>query len=400
MKLRTKSILVIFIGFSFLTLIVSVTLNTVIAQNYSDLEEKTITEHVGRVLNQLNKEYDDLSSTGFDWSAWDDTYTFVEDKNEEYIQGNLLYESLEEIDINFMIFYNETGILVYNVSYDFVQQKQVSLSDNFYKYISENKEFLFDHPDMETRKTGILVYNKTETPLIICITPIVTSNREGSIHGSLIIGQFLDDEKVQTIGNITDLRATLHLLNGRPAIDIEYPKYQYKGNNIYIQSVNSTYIIGNVIVNDIFGNPVFILEVGSDRDIYQQGLSVIQNLIFSLIISVIVLISIVIFILDRFITSRLTSLANSVNDVKNYKDLSKQLNIKGNDEIATLEKNINNMLHSLQKTWAMKDSAEFSLQKKIDELERFKTITIDREIKMIELKKQLEELKTREGEKT
>jgi hypothetical protein len=35
----------------------------------------------------------------------------------------------------------------------------------------------------------------------------------------------------------------------------------------------------------------------------------------------------------------------------------------------------------------MKDSAEFSLKKKIDELERFKTITVDREIKMIELKK-------------
>ena len=47
----------------------------------------------------------------------------------------------------------------------------------------------------------------------------------------------------------------------------------------------------------------------------------------------------------------------------------------------------------------MKDSAETSLQKKIEELERFKTITIDREIKMIELKKQLNELKMKSGEK-
>jgi hypothetical protein len=51
------------------------------------------------------------------------------------------------------------------------------------------------------------------------------------------------------------------------------------------------------------------------------------------------------------------------------------------------------MLTSLQKIWAMKDSAEFSLQKKIDELERFKTITVDREIKMIELKKENKTLK-------
>ncbi|MDD1444376.1 HAMP domain-containing protein, partial [Dolichospermum sp. ST_sed3] len=109
---------------------------------------------------------------------------------------------------------------------------------------------------------------------------------------------------------------------------------------------------------------------------------------------------IVVNLLDRFVTSRLTYLTKSVNDVKNFEDLSKHRQVKGNDEITTLEKNINDMLTSLQKTWAMKDSAEFSLQKKIDELERFKTLTVDREIKMIELKKQLEELRVKSGEKT
>jgi hypothetical protein len=47
----------------------------------------------------------------------------------------------------------------------------------------------------------------------------------------------------------------------------------------------------------------------------------------------------------------------------------------------------------------MKDSAGTSLPKKIEEMERFKTITLDREIKMIELKKQLNELKMKSGEK-
>jgi methyl-accepting chemotaxis protein len=112
------------------------------------------------------------------------------------------------------------------------------------------------------------------------------------------------------------------------------------------------------------------------------------------------LILVVVVILDRFVTSRLTYLTKSVNDVKKFEDLSKRLRVTGNDEIAFLEKNINDMLSSLQKTWALKDSAEFSLQKKIDELERFKTITIDREIKMIELKKQLSELRAKSGEKT
>jgi signal transduction histidine kinase len=121
--------------------------------------------------------------------------------------------------------------------------------------------------------------------------------------------------------------------------------------------------------------------------IYNQGLNVIQNLILSLIFTVIVLLVIVVILIDRFVTSRLTYLTRSVNEVKKYEDLSKHIQVIGTDEIAILGKNINGMLTSLQKTWAMKDSAEFSLKKKIDELERFKTITVDREIKMIELKK-------------
>jgi signal transduction histidine kinase len=142
------------------------------------------------------------------------------------------------------------------------------------------------------------------------------------------------------------------------------------------------------------------MEVGSNRDIYNQGLNMIQNLIISLVITVVVLIVIVVILLDRFVTSRLTYLTKSVNDIKNYEDLSKHIQVKGNDELSMLVKNINDMLTSLQNTWAMKDSAEFSLQKKIDELERFKTLTVDREIKMIELKKQLEELRVKSGEKT
>jgi methyl-accepting chemotaxis protein len=103
-----------------------------------------------------------------------------------------------------------------------------------------------------------------------------------------------------------------------------------------------------------------------------------------------------ILILDKFVTSRWTFFSKSVGEIQNFEDLSKQINVVGTDEISLLGKNINLMLNSLKNIWAMKDSAEFSLQQKIEELERFKTITIDREIKMIELKKQLNDLKSKE----
>ena len=400
MKLRTKSIIVICVGFSILCLVLSLILNVIIVSNYFDLESQTVSEHVGRVLNQINQENNNLGAISSDWSVWDDTYFFVEDKNEAYIQNNLLYEIFEDIDINFMLFYNSSGALVFSKAYDFQVKNETILPASLYSYISNNKGSLMTNLSLESSHTGIILYDTKKILYLVCITPILHSNREGPIHGSLITGRFLDDAKVESFGNITHLTVLLRPLSDKFSNDFEHASSNIEGKPIFIQPINSTYIAGYAVIDDVIGNPVIIIEVGSNRDIYTQGLNMIQNLIISLVITAVVLIVIVVILLDRFVTSRLTYLTKSVNDVKNYEDISKHRQVKGNDEIAVLEKNINDMLTSLQKTWAMKDSAEFSLQKKIDELERFKTITVDREIKMIELKKQLEELRVKSGEET
>jgi sensor domain CHASE-containing protein len=398
--LRTKLVIVISVGFCILCLVLSITLNAMIIGTYSDLESKTVSENVGRLLNQLNQENSNLKAVASDWSFWNDTYSFINDTSEEYIQSNLQYESFKVIDINFMLFYNNSDVLVFSRAFDFQEKNETILPASLYSYISNNKGSLLAHQSLESTQTGIILYDTKETPLMISITPILHSNRAGPIHGSLVIGRFLDDTKVESFGNVTHLAVVLHPVSSKISNDFKHASSTIEGIPIVIQPINSTYIAGFVLIDDVFGNPVFIMEVGSNRDIYNQGLNMIQNLIISLVITVVVLIVIVVILLDRFVTSRLKYLTKSVSDIRNYEDLSKHRQVKGNDEIAMLEKNINDMLTSLQKTWAMKDSAEFSLQKKIDELERFKTITVDREIKMIELKKQLEELRVKSGEKT
>ncbi|MBN1860753.1 MAG: HAMP domain-containing protein [Candidatus Thermoplasmatota archaeon] len=393
MKIRTKSIIMICAGFSILSLILTFTLHSIITKSYSDLEIKISSEHVERVLNQIDQELSNLEATAHDWSIWDDTFYFVQNKNEEYIQRNLQYESLEEIAVNFMVFYNNTDVLIYNITYDFEQEKEVCLPNNFFSYVTNNKDYLLTHQTKDHSQTGLVFYDENATPLLISVTPILKSDGESAIQGSLILGRFFDEAKIVSIGTITQLSFHLHPVTGSDFVNFNDPTTYIKEKPIVVQPMNSTYIAGFVHINDIFGSPIFIAEIGSDRAIYQHGLNVIQNTIISLLIFVLVLLVIVAIIVDRFITSRLTYLSNSVNEVRDYNDLSNHFPAKGNDEIALLEKNINTMLSSLQKTWSMKDSAEYTLQKKIEELERFKTITVDREIKMIELKKENKTLK-------
>jgi sensor domain CHASE-containing protein len=368
--------------------------------SYSNLEEKIVSDRLTRVINQYNQEYDSIITLSYDWSTWDDTYAFIENKNEEFIQTNLQYENLKDINMNFMLFYNITDNLVFSKVFDFNQEKEITLPDTLYSFIYDNKELLLHHPDYNHSHVGIVLYNQKQTPLFLCSTPIVKSNKDGPIDGTLIVGRFLNKERLNYFENITQLSISIHplLFNSTPVLS--HDRFSdILEKKIFIQPINATFIVGYAVLDDISGVPILLLGVGSNRDVYNQGLNVLQNLFIFLFITTFFLVIVTILILDKFVTSRLTILSKSVGEIQNFKDLSKHIEITGSDEISNLGKNMNVMLNSLQNIWVMKDSAEFSLQQKIEELERFKTITIDREIKMIELKKQLKELQSKFEEK-
>lgn len=399
MRLRTKTLLVISAVCSIFFIVMTSLLHIIVMGSYSTLEENMVSDHITRVLNQFQQELYTITQMSYDWSTWDDTYTFVEDKNDEYIQANLQYESFKDININFMFFYNQSNGLVFSKVFDFSQEKEIYFPDSLYSFINEKNEIFLHQTNYSNNYQGVLFYNETEEPLLISITPIVHSNKEGPIHGKLITGRFLNQERIDYLKEITQLSININPLSNDTSLLSPSQITSLLENRFFIQPINTTYIVGYTVIDDIFGNPILLLQVGSARDIYNQGLAVLQNLFIFLFITTFFLVITTIFILDKFVTSRLTVFSKSLGEIQDYQDLSKHIDITGDDEVSTLGKNINIMLTSIQKLWSMKDSAETSLQKKIEELERFKTITIDREIKMIELKKQLNELKMKSGEK-
>ncbi|HVQ00525.1 MAG TPA: CHASE4 domain-containing protein [Candidatus Thermoplasmatota archaeon] len=399
MKLRTKTFIIICVVSVILSTLLSVTLNNIITNGYVDIEKDNVAKNVERVLNELHQETTSLVPVGHDWSTWDDTYNFINNTNEEYIQGNVNYNSLYQIRVNFMLFYNNANTLVFAKAFDFQQGNETHLPESLYMFIDVHQNSLFIHPTLEYSQSGIILYNKSETPLIISITPILHSNGEGPIQGTLILGRYLDQERLVYIQNMTELSVIVRPLSSQFSPEFRETLSYDNDTPLYIHPLNASYIAGYVTINDVLGHPIFTLEIGSNRYIYHQGALLIQNLIISLFIIMIVFIILILLIIDRFVTSRLDTLTKSINEVKGSRDLRTKLQITGNDEITALEKKIDSMLTSLHKAWTLKDITESNLKKKVDELERFKVITIDREIKMIQLKKQLRELQENHGEK-
>jgi sensor domain CHASE-containing protein len=387
MKLRLKTLIILVVIFIVLLSVLTTFIQSVVLSSYQNVEDQSVSRNIQRAVNGFSYEFDSLSKLSYDWSVWDDTYAFVEDRNQEFINTNLEGVSFQGIGVNIMMFYNTSYDLVFGKAVDLQDGNETPIPEAVLQELTQN-DWLLHHNSTKSYVQGVILL--PDAILLIASRPILTSAEEGPIHGTLIIGQYLTDKHIAEISDLIALPFTIARLDSTLPKDFETARLSItKDKPTFIQPLNKTVIAGYSLINDIHGNPVLILRVDRARDIFQQGTATIGYLIIFLsIITLIVCISIII-ILEKLVTSPLTKLDKKLLEISASKDLSKRITVHGNDELAIFTKTTNILLDSLEKS-------QQKLHEKIQELEHYKTVTITREIKMIELKRKIGEASSKQ----
>src|SRR5262249_20253937 len=92
-----------------LVLVLFVVSQFIILRQFDDQQQKTIQSDVGRAVNALTQQLDNLASISSDWAYWNATYQFIQDGNQAYIDANLYDESVTNLHLDFMLFINSQG---------------------------------------------------------------------------------------------------------------------------------------------------------------------------------------------------------------------------------------------------------------------------------------------------
>lgn len=94
--------------FLILLLIVSTigTLNLLMLGSIKSLEDDYVLENVEKSKNAINYQLEYLNTLAFDWAEWDDTYAFVQDLNQSYVESALTPESISNIGVEIFSFIN------------------------------------------------------------------------------------------------------------------------------------------------------------------------------------------------------------------------------------------------------------------------------------------------------
>ena len=111
MNIRMKFITVMLITSLFITLGIYFISHYLFERNTIDAENREIEKNLDRIDIFLKEVFSNMEMTVNDWAIWDDTYYFIKDNTPDYINSNLNYESLRNININFMIFIDKKPII-------------------------------------------------------------------------------------------------------------------------------------------------------------------------------------------------------------------------------------------------------------------------------------------------
>jgi PAS domain S-box-containing protein len=317
-------------------------------KRFEVLEREQVIRNVNRINEALTARLDALDTFCYDWAAWDDTYRFAHEQNQDFVDRNFQNETFNSSKLNLILILNSSGEIIIGKAFDLANSEEIALPDDLPVTLSD--DILGNPASVKDGISGIILFSGQ--PMQVSSRPILTSLGEGPGAGTIIMGRFLDSEAIASFAITTQFSVDM-LIAPAEGSNPEYKSIAGLINDsppFYINTLNSETIAGYTFVKDLKGNPVGIIEVDIPRDIYAQGIKATSFMHSSFFLGTILFCGLVVLLIKKFVLSRVTALSNNVNKIGSVGNLSDRVIVQGNDELSRLAININGMLESLEKS--------------------------------------------------
>jgi signal transduction histidine kinase len=272
----------------------------VINPAFDKVERQRTALNASRAADALASRIDLLQFKVTDWASWDDTYNFVENHNAAYIKSNLQNNSLANLGINYMLFYNEHQQLVEKKGVDVTSGDDTTTPSSLLEAFKPGSKLLAK--DTTTIQKGLLEFDDQSVQFVAA--PILTSDGDGPLHGTIVFAQVLSPSNVKELADVTHLQLAYWRINehNQPS-DINAAIGTNGAIATATKELSANTIVGYQVIKDIYGKPALVARVEQTRDIHRVAQTAILQ--FALIMCLIIVLTIIAFsVLFNMITTR------------------------------------------------------------------------------------------------
>lgn len=240
--------------------------NTVISNGVNVIELRDAGNDIKTIHSILNEAMVNSRNHTFDWAVFDDTYNFIKYKDNRLISRDLNHLKIDKMNFIASSIYDTKGNRL-----TFIDGSKFTIGEEWIK--SETQ--IFDRiiqmaitHDIESTEGFIYIKGIAQ---IISLHKVYDSYKEVPSNGYIIISTAIDKKFRDLVQRTSGLQFSIVPLNTYNNIDttniINGCKFVEHKDKLY-----SYYI-----VNDIFNNPSFCLEIQKQRDIAAFGKEISQK---------------------------------------------------------------------------------------------------------------------------
>ncbi|HEY9118932.1 MAG TPA: CHASE4 domain-containing protein, partial [Marinobacter sp.] len=315
----------------------------VIYPAFHDIEVDYAKNNIDRVVRRLEAQRDTIDFTVYDWSAWNDTYSFIQTGDPEYIESNLYPDTFLNFGFDIALFLDLDGEPVWGKVFDFppeggfVNLTETYLDEAVAEIAGFRKQIDTEAHIDDQHASGIVELGGV--PVLFAMRPIVKSDGSGPHQGYVVFGQFLDEELINTLSEqiVQEFSIEPVPATGLPASADTYT----------LEIIDRSTLSASKIYS-IEGTPSLRATAILPREITELGKEITFFGVALLVFLCAVLAAALLALFRWMVVKPIMSLKADISSISNAMDYSLRASIRNNDEIGALSREFNSMLGMIE----------------------------------------------------
>lgn len=342
LTLQQKAWCVMLVALAFFAVALGIGIQGTFSRSFHELEMQTVSKSAERLQRSIELFGERIEKNNRDYANWDDTYDFVDNPNQSYIDTNFGQSVFSNLELSGMLIFHRGGRLVAGKTcaedHVPVDVDPATWTDLFGPYVAKASL-------TESSSVRGLIRTPQGLALFSCL-PILRNDATGDPRGAMVMLSNVDANFIQKLRALTVLDLSIRILDPNTESDLERRLRSHR-DSIPLHETTEEQLTYHLLLRDVSDHPVLIISCTLKRDIHRQARNTTW-LSFLAIFSIgLFCTAMVIWIVRVQVIRPLEALHAAVNRIGRLGDSSVRVNVKGVDEIASLGTEINHMLDAL-----------------------------------------------------
>jgi len=301
-----------------------------IRARFANLENHHAFENAIRAKNLIAERASQLAAQASDWGAWDETYEYVVDLNDQYVAANLTSDGISRLNIHCLLYLDTEGLTKTSIGFDFETQRIVPTPQPI---LAKNwSRFSLATTSLNEKLSGMVLVDNI--PYLLGASQILTSEGTGPVRGTIIELRKLDHRELNSLSK--SLRFPLSISNRS-----EFSKEPY-----YNEIRNENTMLTHFKLEELIGNRSVDCICTLDRQIMAEGVQALSDTRTNVLTMGGVLSLLVYLLMGRIVITRVCKMTAEINSPKILPNVSR-VSDQGGDEIGDLARQFNSLFDSI-----------------------------------------------------